>query len=57
MGLERKNNIKSLTSALKESVNRVIEVIKGALNGEIGTIIEHPEKIKQAVETVEKNTR
>ena len=34
-------------------MDRVSDVIKGALNGEIGTVLEHPGKIRQAVEIVE----
>merc|ERR1712239_101684 len=54
---DRKNSIKSLLSTLKDSLHRVKDFIKGALNGEIGTILEFPEKIKQAIETVEENSR
>ena len=51
--IERKNSIKSLITALKESVNRVTGLIKGAINEEIiGTIVEFPQKVMKAVETV-----
>ena len=55
--VDRKNGIKSLMTILKDSINRVNELIKGALNGQVGTIIEFPEKIEKAIETVEKNSR
>ena len=52
-----KTTINSLISFLKESIDRVTELIKGAINGDVGTIIEFPEKITKAIETVEKNSR
>ena len=55
--VDRKNSIKSLMSVLKDSIHRVTELIKGAINGDVGTIIEFPEKITKAIETVEKNSR
>ena len=55
--VDRKNSIKSLMSVLKDSIHRVTKLIKGAINGDVGTIIEFPEKIKKAIETVEKNSR
>ena len=55
--VDRKNSIKSLMSTLKDSIHRVSELIKGAINGEIGTILEFPEKIKQAIKMVEENSR
>ena len=55
--VDRKNTIKSLMSVLKDSIHRVTELIKGAINGDVGTIIEFPEKIAKAIETVEKNSR
>ena len=44
-------------SVLKDSIHRVTELIKGAINGDVGTIIKFPEKIAKAIETVEKNSR
>merc|ERR1712105_492782 len=54
---ERKNSIKSLIALLKDSVTRVTNIIKGAINGSVATILEFPEKIKKAIKTVEKNSR
>ena len=53
----RKDNIKSIISAIKESATRMTNLIKGALNGQIGTMVEHPEEILKAVKTVEENNR
>ena len=53
----RKENIKSIISAIKESATRVMNLIKGALNGQIGTMVEHLEEILKAVKTVEENNR
>ena len=55
--VERKSNIQSLISVLDDSISRAIDIIKGALNDEVATIIEFPEKIEKAVRTVEKNLR
>ena len=55
--VEKKEGILSLMSILDDSVERVLEVVKGALNGEVATIIEFPEKIDKAIKTVEKNSR
>ena len=55
--VERKSNIQSLISVLDDKVSRTIEIVKGALNEEVATIIEFPEKIEKAVRTVEKNSR
>ena len=49
--------MKSIISAIKESATRVMDVIKGALNGQIGTMVKHPEEILKAVKTVEENNR
>ena len=50
-------NIVSLISTLDDSVARVISIIKGALNNQIATIIEFPEKIAQAIKVIENNSR
>ena len=52
-----KLTIKSLIANLKDSLNTVTNLIKGALNGQIGTITQFPENIAKAVETIEKNSR
>ena len=52
-----KTAINLLISFLKESIDRVTELIKGAINGDVGTIIEFPERITEAIEKVEKNSR
>merc|ERR1712105_435907 len=53
----RKYNIKSLIALLKDSVTRVTNIIKGAINGSVVTILEFPERIEKAIKTVEKNSR
>ena len=52
-----KATINSLISFLKESIDRVTQLIKGAINREVGTIIEFPEKIAGAIKKVEENSR
>ena len=42
---KRKRDIMSLISILDDSVARAINIIKGALNEEVATIIEFPKKI------------
>jgi len=49
--------INSLISFLKESIDRVTQLIKGAINGDVGTIIEFLERIAGAIEKVEENSR
>ena len=49
--------INSLIVFLKESIDRVTQLIKGAINGDAGTIIEFPERIAGAIKKVEENSR
>ena len=51
---KRKNDI---ISVLDDTVARAIEIVKGALNEEVATIIEFTEKIEKAIKTIEKNSR
>ena len=52
-----RRNIISLISTLDDSLARAISIIKGALNEEIATIIEFPEKIEKAIKATEENSR
>ena len=54
---EGQRNIISLISTLDDSVARVTSIIKGALNNQIATIIEFPEKIAKAIKATEENSR
>ena len=55
--IDKKNNIKSIITGTRKSVERAIRVVKGAMNNQIGTILEHPEKVEKAVRTTEENGR
>ena len=53
--MTEKNYIKSTITVTRKSVERAIYVVKGALNNQIGTILEHPEKVEKAVRKIEEN--
>ena len=42
--IDRKKDITSMIGATRNSVERAINVVKGALNNQVGTILGHPEK-------------